>query len=134
MRGAFFRLSVRWVADMPLVLGALAWYMLDRYKGTALLPVAMLGVSLPGFAASEPGPSRWVLGQGRADGAGGAHRSVSAALAFGFVMSLLWFMLALTTLTPVPRFVMVWRQANRTGYGPDRPAERRCVRSTEPKR
>jgi hypothetical protein len=37
-------------------------------------------------------------------------------------------MLALTSLTAVQRFVMVWRQANRAGHGPPPPERRVFVR------
>ena len=40
-------------------------------------------------------------------------------LAFSFVLiPVLWVMLGLTTVTAGQRFVKVWRQANRAGYGP----------------
>jgi CDP-diacylglycerol--glycerol-3-phosphate 3-phosphatidyltransferase len=125
MRGAFFDSVCDRVADM-LVLGAVAWYMLDRYHGhIALLPVAVLGVS---FLVSYERARAESLGFSAKGGLmERAERIVvlCAALAFSFVMiPLLWFMLALTSLTAVQRFVMVWRQANRAGHGPP-PAERR---------
>jgi len=125
MRGAFFDSVCDRVADM-LVLGALAWYMLDRYRGhIALLPVAVLGAS---FVVSYERAKAESLGFSAKGGLmERAERIVvlCAALAFSFVMiPLLWFMLALTSLTAVQRFVMVWRQANKAGHGPP-PSERR---------
>jgi len=125
MRGAFFDSVCDRVADM-LVLGGLAWYMLDRYRGhIALLPVAVLGAS---FVVSYERAKAESLGFSAKGGLmERAERIVvlCAALAFSFVMiPLLWFMLALTGLTAVQRFVMVWRQANQAGHGPP-PSERK---------
>ncbi len=92
------------------------------------------GGLVPGVLRASQGRVAGILGQGRADGAGGAIVVLCAGLAFSFVMvPLLWFMLALTTLTAVQRFVMVWRQANGAGYGPP-PAERPGVRSPRGRR
>jgi hypothetical protein len=48
---------------------------------------------------------------------------LGVGLAFDILVPVLWVMLALTAITAVHRFVMVWRQA--TPQPPDRPSHRR---------
>jgi hypothetical protein len=50
---------------------------------------------------------------------------LGVGLAFDILVPVLWVMLALTAVTAVHRFVMVWRQA--TPAPADRPAPRRRV-------
>jgi CDP-diacylglycerol--glycerol-3-phosphate 3-phosphatidyltransferase len=124
MRGAFFDSVCDRVTD-TLVLGALAWYLLDTHPGhIAMLPVAVLGAS---FLVSYERAKAESLGF---DAKGGlmerAERvvAVCVGLAFSFLLiPVLWLMLALTAATAVQRFVKVWRQANATGERPP-PAER----------
>jgi CDP-diacylglycerol--glycerol-3-phosphate 3-phosphatidyltransferase len=125
IRGAFFDSVADRVTD-ALVLSALAWYLADTHRGHVfMLPVAVLGVS---FLVSYERAKAESLGFSAKGGLmERAERVVvlCAALAFSFVMiPLLWLMLALTAVTAVQRFVMVWRQANATGHRPP-PAERR---------
>ncbi|MGH9056056.1 MAG: CDP-alcohol phosphatidyltransferase family protein, partial [Acidimicrobiales bacterium] len=120
VRGAFFDSVADRVTD-TLVLGGMAWYLLDRHHGnTTLLPVAVLGAS---FLVSYERAKAESLGL---DAKGGlmerGERMVlmCSALAFSFLMvPFLWGMLGLTMLTVVQRFAKVWRQA---GVGTARPA------------
>lgn len=124
VRGAFFDSVADRVTD-SLVLGGMAWYLLDRHHGhLVLLPMAVLGASL---LISYERAKAESLGF---DAKGGlmerAERVVvlCAGLAFSFLLiPLLWLMLALTMATAVQRFVKVWRQATAAGHGPP-PAER----------
>lgn len=119
IRGAFFDSVTDRVSD-TLVLGGFAWYLMDHRRGhVALLPMAILGVSL---LISYERAKAEALGF---DAKGGlmerAERVVvlCASLAFSFVMlPLLWLMFALTSLTAIQRFVRVWRQATAAGQGP----------------
>jgi CDP-diacylglycerol---glycerol-3-phosphate 3-phosphatidyltransferase len=118
-RGAFFDSVSDRVSD-TLVLGGLAWYLLDRYHShVALLPMAILGAS---FLISYERAKAESLGfQAKGGLMERAERVVvlCAALAFSFVMiPLLWAMLALTIFTAIQRFVMVWRRATAAGQGP----------------
>jgi CDP-diacylglycerol--glycerol-3-phosphate 3-phosphatidyltransferase len=121
MRGAFFDSVADRVAD-TLILGALAWYLLDHHPGhIALLPVGVLGAS---FLVSYERAKAESLGF---EAKGGlmerAERVVvlCTGLAFSFVLiPLLWVMFALTVATAVQRFVKVWRQANAAGERPPR--------------
>jgi CDP-diacylglycerol--glycerol-3-phosphate 3-phosphatidyltransferase len=123
-RGAFFDSVADRVAD-TLVLGAIAWYLLDSHPGhIALLPVAVLGAS---FLISYERAKAESLGF---EAKGGlmerAERVVvvCTGLAFSFLLiPLLWLMLVLTVATAGQRFVKVWRQANAAGQRPP-PAER----------
>jgi len=119
VRGAFFDSVCDRVSD-TLVLGGIAWYLLNRDQShIALLPMAVLGVS---FLVSYVRAKAESLGF---EAKGGlmerAERVVvlCAGLAFSFVLvPLLWLMLGLTALTAVQRFVKVWRVATAAGQGP----------------
>ena len=125
VRGAFFDSVCDRVTD-TLVLGAMAWYLMDTHRGhIALLPMGVLGASL--LVSYERAKAESLGFSAKGGLMERAERIVvlCAALAFSFIMiPLLWLMLGLTSLTAVQRFVMVWRQANAAGHGPP-PAERR---------
>jgi phosphatidylinositol phosphate synthase len=125
IRGAFFDSVADRVTD-TLVLGGLAWYLLDTHRGhVALLPMAVLGVSL--LVSYERAKAEALGFSAKGGLMERAERIVvlCACLAFSFIMiPLLWVMLALTSVTAVQRFVRVWRQATAGGHGPP-PAERR---------
>jgi CDP-diacylglycerol--glycerol-3-phosphate 3-phosphatidyltransferase len=112
VRGAFFDSVCDRVTD-TLVLGGFAWYLQDRDGGhAALLPFAILGVSLLISYLRAKAES---LGF---DAKGGlmerAERIIvlCAGLAFSFLLTpLLWMMLALSIVTAGQRFWKVWRQA-----------------------
>jgi CDP-diacylglycerol--glycerol-3-phosphate 3-phosphatidyltransferase len=112
-RGAFFDSVADRVTDAVL-LGGVAWYLASTEGGRlALLPMAVLGASMLisyerakaeslGFAAKGGLMER-------------AERIVALGLGLLFdslLVPVLWVMLALTVLTAVQRFVMVWRQAS----------------------
>jgi phosphatidylinositol phosphate synthase len=124
VRGAFFDSVCDRVTD-TLVLGGIAWYLLDRYHGhVALLPMAVLGASL--LVSYERAKAESLGFEAKGGLMERAERVVvlCAGLAFSFLLiPLLWLMLALTIATAVQRFVKVWRQANAAGHGPP-PAER----------
>ena len=119
VRGAFFDSVTDRVSD-TLVLGGFAWYLMDHRRGhVALLPMAILGVSL--LISYERAKAEALGFEAKGGLMERAERVVvlCAALAFSFVMlPLLWLMFALTSLTAIQRFVRVWRQATAAGQGP----------------
>lgn len=119
IRGAFFDSVTDRVSD-TLVLGGFAWYLMDHRHGhTALLPMAILGVSL--LISYERAKAEALGFDAKVGLMERAERVVvlCAALAFSFVMlPLLWLMFALTSITAIQRFVRVWRQATAAGQGP----------------
>ncbi len=125
VRGAFFDSVCDRVTD-ALILSSLAWYLQDTHRGHIfMLPVAVLGVSL--LVSYERAKAESLGFTAKGGLMERAERIVveCATLAFSFLMiPLLWLMLALTAVTAVQRFVMVWKQANAAGHRPP-PAERR---------
>jgi CDP-diacylglycerol--glycerol-3-phosphate 3-phosphatidyltransferase len=123
-RGAFFDSVADRITD-ALVLGALAWYLMDHHPGhIALLPVAVLGASM--VVSYERAKAESLGFEAKGGLMERAERVVvlCAGLAFSFLLiPLLWLMLALTVATAVQRFVKVWRQANAAGQRPP-PVER----------
>jgi CDP-diacylglycerol--glycerol-3-phosphate 3-phosphatidyltransferase len=124
VRGAFFDSVADRVTD-TLVLGGVAWYLLDTHRGhIALLPMAVLGASL--LVSYERAKAESLGYQAKGGLMERAERVVvlCAALAFSFLMiPLLWLMLGLTVFTAGQRFVRVWQQANAAGDRPP-PLER----------
>ena len=122
VRGAFFDSVTDRVSD-TLVLGGFAWYLMDHRRGhIALLPMAILGVSL--LISYERAKAEALGFEAKGGLMERAERVVvlCASLAFSFMMlPLLWVMLALTAVTAVQRFVRVWRQATASGQGPPPP-------------
>ena len=113
VRGAFFDSVTDRVTD-ALVLGGLAWYLASA-KGAhaAVLPFAVLGVSM--LISYERAKAEALGFQARGGVMERAERIV--VLAFGLLFDsllvpVLWVMLALTMVTAVQRFVMVWKQAS----------------------
>jgi CDP-diacylglycerol--glycerol-3-phosphate 3-phosphatidyltransferase len=123
-RGAFFDSVADRVTD-TLVLGAIAWYLMDHHPGhIALLPVAVLGASL--LISYERAKAESLGFQAKGGLMERAERVVlvCVGLAFSFLLiPLLWVMLVLTVATAVQRFVKVWGQANAAGQRPP-PLER----------
>jgi CDP-diacylglycerol--glycerol-3-phosphate 3-phosphatidyltransferase len=119
VRGAFFDSVTDRVSD-TLVLGGFAWYLMDHGHGhMALLPMAILGVSL--LVSYERAKAEALGFDAKVGLMERAERVVvlCAALAFSFVMlPLLWLMFGLTSLTAIQRFVRVWRLATAAGQGP----------------
>jgi len=133
-RGAFFDSVADRFTD-ALLLGGVAWYLAGDEGGhVAVLPLAVLGLSM---LISYERAKAESLGF---DARGGLMERAErlAALAFGLLFSellvaTLWVMLVLTAATAVQRFVKVWRQASAPRPEPrrDRWATRRQVRTTE---
>jgi CDP-diacylglycerol--glycerol-3-phosphate 3-phosphatidyltransferase len=114
VRGAFFDSVADRVSD-AIVLGGFAWYLQSEHHGhAALLPFAILAVSM---LVSYERAKAESLGYSASGGLmERAERIIvlCAGLAFSFVLvPLLWAMLVLTSITAVQRFVKVWRQASK---------------------
>ncbi len=120
-RGSFFDSVCDRVAD-ALLLGGVAWH----YSGNGELVVLVLAVLAVTMLISYERAKAEALGLNARGGfMERAERLVllGVGLAFDVLVPVLWLMLALTTLTAVHRFVMVWRQA--TQAEPTQPAARR---------
>jgi CDP-diacylglycerol--glycerol-3-phosphate 3-phosphatidyltransferase len=120
-RGAFLDSVCDRVAD-ALLLGGVAWH----YSGNGELVVLVLAVLAVSMLVSYERAKAEALGLSARGGfMERAERLVllGVGLAFDVLVPVLWLMLALTTLTAVHRFVMVWRQA--TQAEPTQPAARR---------
>lgn len=117
-RGAFFDSVVDRVSD-TLVLGGLAWYLSANFGArTALLPLAILGAS--NLVSYERARAESLGFTARGGLMERAERMIVIGLGLLFsavLIPLLWLMLALTMVTAVQRFVMVWRQASATVPG-----------------
>ena len=130
-RGAFFD-SVADRATDALLLGGTAWFLASRYDGhMAVLPMAVLAASM--LISYERAKAEGLGFHARGGLMERAERIV--ALAFGLLFDsllvpVLWVMLALTIVTAVQRFVMVWRQASAptAPRAPSRWATRRTAR------
>jgi CDP-diacylglycerol--glycerol-3-phosphate 3-phosphatidyltransferase len=118
-RGAFFDSVADRVSD-ALVLGGVAWYLQSRYHGhAALLPFAVLGVSMLISYQRSKAESLGYQAKGGLMERAERVVMICAGLAFSVVLvPLLWAMLVLSSFTAVQRFVKVWRQAS----APPKPA------------
>ena len=111
-RGAFFDSVVDRVTDATLYFGV-AWYLASSHSPhTALLPMAVMGMSM---VISYQRAKAESLGL---DAKGGlmerAERIIALCLGLLFsvlLIPVLWLTLVLTTITAVQRFVKVWNQA-----------------------
>ena len=125
-RGAFFDSVVDRVSD-TLVLGGVAWYLASTHSPhTALLPLAILGAS--NLVSYERARAESLGFTARGGLMERAERMIAVGLGILFsaiLIPMLWLMLALTLLTAVQRFVMVWRQASATV--PGRPSGERLA-------
>ena len=119
VRGAFFDSVADRVND-TMILGGFAWYLSDTHRGHLfMLPVAILGVSVLISYERAKAESLGLSAKGGMMERAERIVVVCAALAFGFVMvPLLWLMLGLSSLTAAQRFVAVWKQANAQGKNP----------------
>jgi CDP-diacylglycerol--glycerol-3-phosphate 3-phosphatidyltransferase len=110
-RGAFLDSVCDRVADAVL-LGGVAWHLTGEGAEAPVLALAVVALSM--LVSYE---------RAKADALGlSAHGGVmerfermvllGVGLAFDILIPVLWIMLALTALTAVHRFVMVWRQAS----------------------
>lgn len=126
-RGAFFDSVCDRVAD-AVILGGVAWHLADEDAHLAVLALAVVALTM---LVSYERAKAESLGL---DARGGLMERLErmvllgVGLAFDILVPVLWVMLALTAITAVHRFVMVWRQA--TPAPADRPAPRRRVART----
>lgn len=129
VRGAFFDSVADRVTD-TVVLGGVAWYLLDRYHGhVALLPMAVLGASL--LISYERAKAESLGFNAKGGLMERAERLVVLCVGLAFSVLLiptLWLMLVLTLFTAGQRFVKVWRQATAAGHGPPPAARPAFVR------
>ena len=133
-RGAFFDSVADRIAD-GLLLGGVAWFLSTRYEGQiAILPLALLGMSL---LISYERAKAESLGF---DARGGLMERAERIIALGvgllfdsILIPILWAMLLLTLVTAVQRFVKVWQQASVARPAPSvsRWKARRAARPTE---
>lgn len=110
-RGAFFDSVVDRVTD-ALVLGGAAWYFTGTDEPrTALLPLAVLALSM--LVSYERARAEGLGFDARGGLMERAERLVAliVALAFDLLEPVLWAMLVLSAFTAAQRFVKVWRQA-----------------------
>ena len=118
-RGSFFDSVADRVTD-GLVLGALAWYLQSTHHGhIAMLPVAVMAASM--LISYERAKAESLGYRAKGGLMERAERIVALCVGLAFssvLIPVLWLMLALTGLTALQRFVMVWRQAG----APPKPA------------
>ena len=110
-RGAFFDSVCDRVAD-AVILGGVAWHLADE---DAYLPILVLGVVALTMLVSYERAKAESLGLSARGGLmERLERMVllGVGLAFDVLVPVMWLMLALTAITAVHRFVMVWRQAS----------------------
>jgi CDP-diacylglycerol--glycerol-3-phosphate 3-phosphatidyltransferase len=119
VRGAFFDSVADRVSD-ALVLGGLAWYLQGRHHGrAALLPFAVLAVSM--LVSYERAKAESLGFNAKGGLMERAERIILVCLGLAFsaiLVPVLWVMLVLTAATAVQRFVKVWRQASRPATVP----------------
>jgi CDP-diacylglycerol--glycerol-3-phosphate 3-phosphatidyltransferase len=112
-RGAFFDSVSDRVSD-TLVLGGVAWYLASVEGGhMAVLPFAVLGAS--NLVSYERARAESLGFSARGGLMERAERMIFVGLGLlfsRFLVPILWLMLALTVVTAVQRFVMVWRQGS----------------------
>jgi len=118
-RGAFFDSVSDRVAD-ALLFGGVAWYVADESEYLPVLALAVLALSM--LITYERARAESLGFSARGGLMERAERMVflSIGLLFDILVPVLWIMLALTAITAVHRFVMVWRQATRAAAGADR--------------
>ena len=111
-RGAFFDSVTDRVSD-ALILGGVAWYLVDTHPGhLVLLPFAVLGAtSLVSYQRAKA-ESLGISAKGGLMER--AERMILLGIGFlspAFLVPVLWVMLGLTMVTALSRFVKVWRLA-----------------------
>jgi CDP-diacylglycerol--glycerol-3-phosphate 3-phosphatidyltransferase len=113
-RGAFFDSVADRVTD-ALVLGGVAWYLQARHHGqAAMLPFAVLGVSMLISYERAKAESLGFTAKGGLMERAERIILICSGLAFSVVLvPILWVMLTLGLITAGQRFVKVWRQASK---------------------
>jgi len=133
-RGAFFDSVADRVSD-AFLLGGTAWFLAaDRGGQIAILPLAVLAASM--LISYERAKAESLGFDARGGLMERAERTVALGIGLLFdslLVPVLWFMLVLTLITAVQRFVKVWRQAS---VPPPEPVlrrwrGRRAARTTE---
>jgi CDP-diacylglycerol--glycerol-3-phosphate 3-phosphatidyltransferase len=131
-RGAFFDSVSDRVSD-ALVLGGAAWFLAPDEPRLAVLPLAVLALSL--IVSYERARAESLGFDARGGLMERAERIVVlvVGLTFDVLEPVLWVMLVLTGLTAIQRFFKVWRQATPTHEHPrplrfrERPRVRRIA-------
>jgi CDP-diacylglycerol--glycerol-3-phosphate 3-phosphatidyltransferase len=130
-RGAFFDSVIDRVSD-AVVLGGVAWYFaVERDPRTALIPFAVMGLSL--LISYERAKAESLGLQAKGGLMERAERIVvlCVGLLFGsLLLWVMWLMLVLTAYTAVQRFIKVWRQAAVAPMTAERIATRRSRRAS----
>jgi phosphatidylinositol phosphate synthase len=130
-RGAFFDSVVDRVTD-ALLLGGVAWYLADHSSArAALLPFAVMAASSIVSYERAKAESLGLYATGGLMER--AERLILLCLGLLFnslLIPILWLMLALTVVTAVQRFVLVWRQAAAAPIVMERQAARRSRRQS----
>jgi CDP-diacylglycerol--glycerol-3-phosphate 3-phosphatidyltransferase len=129
-RGAFFDSVVDRVTD-ALLLGGVAWYLADTSSPrAAILPFAVMAASSVVSYERAKAESLGLYAKGGLMER--AERVVLLCLGLldSLLIPILWLMLALTIVTAVQRFVLVWRQAAVAPVVIERQAARRSRRQS----
>jgi len=115
-RGAFFDSVCDRVADAALLLGV-AWHLTAESAELPVLAMAVLGLTM--LITYERARAESLGYSARGGLMERAERMVllGVGLAFDVLVPVLWIMLALTAITALHRFVMVWRQASAPSGG-----------------
>jgi CDP-diacylglycerol--glycerol-3-phosphate 3-phosphatidyltransferase len=125
-RGAYFDSVADRITDM-LLFGGVAWYFAADDRGVlAMLPVAVMGLST--LISYQRAKAESLGLQAKGGLMERAERIILLCLGLlvpVLLVPILWVMLALTAVTAVQRFVMVWKQANAATVVLERQAARR---------
>jgi phosphatidylinositol phosphate synthase len=116
-RGAFLDSVADRVSD-ALLFGGVAWFLADEGKYLPVLVLAVLALSM--LITYERAKAESLGFAARGGLMERAERMVLLAigLLFDILVPVMWIMLALTAVTAVHRFVMVWRQASASAATP----------------
>jgi CDP-diacylglycerol---glycerol-3-phosphate 3-phosphatidyltransferase len=113
VRGAFFDSVTDRVAD-ALLMGGVAWYLIDRHDGhLVLLPLAVLGVTA--LISYERAKAESLGLSAKGGLMERAERMILLGVGFitgSFLVPVLWVMLVLISITAIARFVKVWNAAS----------------------
>ena len=130
-RGAFFDSVIDRVSD-AVVLGGVAWYFaVEGDPRTALIPFAVMGLSL--LISYERAKAESLGLQAKGGLMERAEQIVVLCIGHVFgslLLWVMWLMLVLTAYTAVQRFIKVWRQAAVAPVTAERIATRRSRRAS----
>ncbi len=130
-RGAFFDSVVDRITDTVL-LGGVAWYLTTERGGhAALVPFAVMGVSM--LISYERAKAESLGLQAKGGLMERAERIIllCIGLLFGSLLFwVMWLMLVLTSATAIQRFIKVWRQAAVAPTTAEKQAVRRSRRAS----